>query len=647
MLRKTIASIALCLIGFYISAQDLNDKVLIDIDGDKVKVGEFLRVYQKNLDLVKDDSQKDIDGYLKLYTNYLLKLKEAYALKYDQRPDYKREFQTYKKQLSKNYLTDKTVTEKLVREAYDRMSQDVQVKHILIRLEDNETDTTAVYNQIMAFRERLINEDFESIRRDSHNGSSVFVEDLGYFSAFKMVYPFESVAYNTEVGAVSMPFRTRFGYHVLKVFDKRKSRGEVTVGHIFLSKNTPDSIGDPAERIQNIYKMIGQGKEFEDLAKQFSEDKSSSQKGGRLNSFKSGQLSSVKFEDMAFSLETIGEISIPFETDFGWHISKLYEKKPIGSFDELRPQVEARVKRDARSAVINESFIDSLKAQYNVSTDVDLSYFATILNDGYFKREWVKPDDLPKDKGLISIGTKDLSYVDFAVYLEKAQKRIREKKEFDRIVDMQFDSFVNEQILDYHESNLENINKEYAQVLTEYRDGLLLFDLMEDKIWNAVKEDTVGLKNFYEKNRDQYHWPERYKGVLVSSGNKKVLKEVKTVLQSDNDFKEIRKQFESKGSGDMIWTNRDFTKGTPKLPADLAISIGTSEIFEHNGTWHVLKIDDILPAGPKSFDEAKGKLISDYQAKMESEWMEELAGKYTLTIDDKVLSELKSSINKR
>ncbi|MBT8257108.1 MAG: peptidylprolyl isomerase, partial [Bacteroidia bacterium] len=347
MLRKTIASIALCLIGFYISAQDLNDKVLIDIDGDKVKVGEFLRVYQKNLDLVKDDSQKDIDGYLKLYTNYLLKLKEAYALKYDQRPDYKREFQTYKKQLSKNYLTDKTVTEKLVREAYDRMSQDVQVKHILIRLEDNETDTTAVYNQIMAFRERLINEDFESIRRDSHNGSSVFVEDLGYFSAFKMVYPFESVAYNTEVGAVSMPFRTRFGYHVLKVFDKRKSRGEVTVGHIFLSKNTPDSIGDPAERIQNIYKMIGQGKEFEDLAKQFSEDKSSSQKGGRLNSFKSGQLSSVKFEDMAFSLNTIGEISAPFETDFGWHISKLIEKKPIGSFDELRPQVEARVKRDA------------------------------------------------------------------------------------------------------------------------------------------------------------------------------------------------------------------------------------------------------------------------------------------------------------
>ncbi len=647
MFKNLILFIFTALINGPLLAQDLNDKVLITVDGDQVKVDEFLMVYQKNLELVKDESQRDIDGYLKLYSNYLLKLKEAYALGYDKTPKYIKEFNSYKKQLSRNYLTDKEITDRLVEEAYERMSQDVWVKHILVRLDESSGDTSAVYNQIMAFRDRLINEDFETIQKDSHNGNSVFVEDLGYFSAFKMVYDFETVAYNTAVGEVSQPFRTRFGYHVLKVFDKRESRGEVTVGHIFLSKNKPDSLGNPEDRIRNIFKMLQQGQSFEDLAKQFSEDPSSSKRGGRLNTFKSGQLSSVKFENMAFSLSEPDEISEPFETDFGWHIAKLYDKKPLAPFSELRAQLEARIKRDSRSSVINEAFISSLKKDYGVNTDVDLSYFSGIIDESYYRNEWSKPSDIPSENLLISIGSKELTYADFASYLEKNQKRIRDKKGYDQVVKSQFDDFINKELLNYHEANLENVNPDYAKVLKEYREGLLLFDLMEDKIWNAVKEDSIGLRTYFDENIEKYAWTERFKGILVSSAEEDELKNIRQALSSGMSYKEIRSTYEGMDNNDLLWTNRSFEKGSSRLPANLEYKPGTTEIYKHNGTWHVLRIDELIPAGPKTFEEARGSVINDYQNKLESDWLKALAKKYTISIDHEVLNELKSTLNKR
>ena len=397
-------------------AQKTNDEVLFTVDGSPILVTEFLRVYNKNLDLVKDESQKDIDGYLDLFVNYSLKLKEAYALEYDKKPQYIREFNSYKKQLSGNYLTDKKVTDAMVKEAYERISFDVKASHILIRLAESETDTAAVYNQMLAFRDRLIKDDFETIQKEIHNGNTVFAEDLGYFSGFKMVYAFENVAYNTDIGEVSQPFRTQFGYHVLKVHDKRESRGQVTVGHIFLAKDRKDSIINPAERINEIYKMIEQGQEFESVAKQFSEDQSSSKNGGKLKAFKSGQLSSVTFEDMAFSLAEVGEISEPFETDYGWHIAKLYKKEPIAPFEKMKRQLETRVKRDSRSSVINEAFIESLRQKYKISGVTDLSYFVSILNDDYFKQAWSVPVGLPQDQPLIKIEDQQLNYYDFTQF---------------------------------------------------------------------------------------------------------------------------------------------------------------------------------------------------------------------------------------
>ena len=313
-----------------IYAQDTSEDVLFTVAEEPIYVSEFLRVYNKNLDLVQDESQKNVDEYLSLFTNYKLKLKEAKTLKLHEKPSYKRELKTYKKQLAKNFISDNKVTDELVAEAYERVSYEVNANHILIKIPENANpqDTLVAYNAISKLRDKAINEGFETVRKEVHNGKSVFGEELSYFSGFRMVYKFENVAFNTDVGEISKPFRTRFGYHIVHVLDKRKSRGELTVAHIMVNeKPNDDSNGNPENRIQDIYKKLNQGEDFEALAKQFSDDKNSAPKGGMLASFSSGKLSSQEFEEVAFGLKNVGDISEPFKSEFGWHIIKLYKKK--------------------------------------------------------------------------------------------------------------------------------------------------------------------------------------------------------------------------------------------------------------------------------------------------------------------------------
>ena len=231
-----------------------NSKVLLSVEDEDVTTNEFMKLYNKNLDLVKDESQKELDNYLQLFIDYKLKLKEAKRLGFDNDATYKREFQNYKKQLTKNYINDNEVTETMVQEAYDRSLYDVKASHILILNDPQVEDTLVAYNKLLEYRKVLQEEGFEGAKSKFHDGKKVLVEDLGYFSVFKMVYDFESKAYNTKPGEVSMPFKTQFGYHVVRIDDKRLSKGKVTVAHIMISNKQKDSTLNIKERIDNIYK---------------------------------------------------------------------------------------------------------------------------------------------------------------------------------------------------------------------------------------------------------------------------------------------------------------------------------------------------------------------------------------------------------
>ena len=248
---------------FLCYSQNNSNDILFTIGDDSVNTKEFLRVYNKNLDLITDNSQKDIDNYLQLYIDYKLKVLEAYEKEYHKKESYISELNKYSSQLASNYLFDKNSQDSMLNEAYLRTKTEIKASHILIRIEDKDLDTLDIYNKLISYREDFKNYDLAYLIKKYHDGKNIFVEDLGYFSAFKMIYSFESKAYETKVGDISMPFRTRFGFHILKVEDKRESLGEVIVGHIMLSKDNNNS----QSKINSLYDSIIRVGNFESFAK--------------------------------------------------------------------------------------------------------------------------------------------------------------------------------------------------------------------------------------------------------------------------------------------------------------------------------------------------------------------------------------------
>lgn len=638
-------SVIVFLAFFSLNAQE--KQALFSVDDMPVYASEFERVYKKNLELVKDESQKNIDNYLDLFINYKLKIAEAKALGLDQKPGYLREFKGYKKQLSANFLSNNEVTENLVKEAYERLKYEINARHILVKIDENapENQKKLAQDEIEKLRGRVIEEGFEAVKKDIHNGRTLFAEELGYFTAFRMVYNFETAAYNTEVGKWSQPFQTQFGYHIVQVNDKRENRGEITVAHIMLTdKDTNTESAE--ERINDIYKRIEQGEDFEALAKQFSEDKSSSNKGGRLNTFSSGQLSSEIFEDKAFALKNTGEITEPFKSEFGYHIVKLIDKKGLNSFKEMEAQLKAKVKKDSRSVVINNSRFKKLKQKYKVKDNPEaLRYFTSILNEDYYQRSWNTPESFVGSKVLFTMNDQKVTYKDFAEFLYNTQRRRQERQPFDKLVASNYKDFLESKLTQYQENNLEFENEEYAQILNEYRDGLLLFDLMESKVWNAAREDSVGLENYYRQHQEKYFFDTRADAIIASSANKKDIKKVAKMLGNNESIEAIKKHVNTEKAISVSFIKDTVTTSHQALPKKFNMQKGVSKVFKHNDAFSVVKVNAVLPKTKKTFEEAKGKVISDFQEYKEKMWLDELSNKYQVNVNQDVLKQVKKNLN--
>lgn len=632
-----------------ICAQDKNTEVLFTVDDEPVFTSEFIRVYNKNLDLVQDESQKDVDEYLTLFTNYKLKLKEAKALGLHEKMSYKRELRNYRKQLAQSYITDTKITDALVKEAYERTLNEIKANHILIKVDANAKpqDTLLAYNKILELRNKALKEGFDTIRKAVHNGQTVFGEELGFFSGFKMVYKFENAAYNTPVGEISLPFRTQFGYHIVNVQERRVSRGERTVAHIMVAKNKKGASAEESKsRIFDIYNKLKQGEDFEALAKQFSDDKSSAPKGGMLSPFAGGQLSSQEFENVAFGLKNIGDISSPFKSKFGWHIIKLYDKKLIPSFENMKAELEQKIKRDSRSKLIDDALIKKLKIQYKVEGNPKaLQFFVSILNENYFKRAWKLPSNLElENKRLLKIDQKQITYKDFANYLLKTQRKFQPKMSLERLVAKKYEEFIKNRLLEYKEANLENENIEFAHIVSEYRDGLLLFDLMENTIWNATKTDSIAIKEYYNTNKEKYISPKRVSAIVASSTKQKTLKKVSKLLEQGSNIGDIKNLLNKNGKVQVIFTSDTMDAEHQALPEGFQFKKGISKIYKHNDAFVVVQVKDILPETQRTFEEAKGIVVSDYQTYKEKKWLSALSNKYRVVINEGALNKIKAKL---
>ncbi len=644
----------LLLVSFVSIAQNAPKEALFEINDKPYYSDEFSRIYKKNLDLVKDESQKDLDHYLELFIGYKLKVNRAYKLGLQNSQQYQNELKSYRAQLAKNYFNDTKITQELIEEGYNRLQTEVKAAHILIMVDENASaeDTLKAYKKAQDIRQKAMNgDDFGNLAMQFSQDPSAKENkgDLGYFSAFRMVYAFETAAFKTPKGKISEVVRTRFGYHIIKVDDIRANRGEVTVAHIMiLNPKADDADQDKAKNtIQDIYKKIQQGENFETLARQFSEDKSSAGKGGVLNKFASGQLSSDEFENMAFSLTMQNPISQPFQSQFGWHIVKLLEKHSIKTLEEMKPELESKIGKDDRSKLIAASLTDKLKKKYVFKRDD--KYYALLskmVTNDFYESKWAMPENMKESKvTLLTINKeRQVSGSEFLAYLEKQQKSGNGIKPIGKLVDLFYNNFLNEQLSNYYNDTLEGEFPEFANVMEEYRDGLLLFDLMEKEIWERSKTDTIGLKAFYETQKNQHVWKKRMDVIVCSSTKMDVIKKAQALLKKQGTIQSIKDKLNTKDVVEVMANSGIYEEGSDALPKNVQFKVGVSEIYKDGDYYFVTKVQKILPEGLKTFEECKGKVINDYQQYLEQNWVNDLKQEFKIKVNQDVFQKVKKEL---
>ncbi len=655
-MKKHVVYLSLALSSLSVVAQTTTDnRVLFTVGGDKVTVSDFQYVYNKNnVNNQADYSEKSLRDYLALYENFRLKVKEAEAMKLDTISSLKTELEGYRKQLAKSYLTDREISDKLITEAYDRSKIEVNASHILVRLDENANpaDTMAAYKKIMALKKRLDKgEAFEKVAKENSEDPSAKTNEgnIGYFTVFGTIYPFENACYNLKPGEVSqLPVRTEFGYHLVKLNNTRPARGQMHVAHLLLrfpEKATQEQKDSLKKKIDAIYSDIASGKvTFEEAVKTNSDDKATRVKGGELQWFGSGTSIRMvpEFEDAAFALAKDGDYTKPVMTQFGWHIIKRLERRDIASFNDAKADIKKRVERDSRSQVAKSVLIERIKREngFTQFADVKATYLAKI-DSTLLKGNW-RADSLLRtiDKGLFTLAGKTYTTNDFADYIEKNSKK-RTDKVKDALLNEYYDGFVNAKALEYEESTLETKKPDFKNLMKEYKDGILLFELMDRQVWTKAVKDTVGLETYRKNNEQKYMWGDRAEAVVFNCNDKKICDEAYK-LSTKKQVDEIKAKLNKDGAKARVSAiEGKYEKGQYEVVDKTEWKVGPTPVAKLNdSSYQFVLVKQIVKPEPKSLKEAKGYIVSDYQEYLEKTWLADLRNKYPIVVDDSVLKSL-------
>jgi len=656
MIRKAILS-SIVLLSFSSFAQKADKSaVIFSVAGEPVTVGEFEYVYTKNnINNQADYSEKSLNDYLNLYENFRLKVKEAESLKLDTISSLKTELEGYRKQLAKSYLTDKEITDKLIQEAYDRSKQEVNVSHILVGCDEgaNPADTLAAFKKAQEYRARLEKgEDFAKLAKESAEKSKgdPSAKDngglLGWFTVFQTIYPFESAAYNLKPGQISGPVRTQYGYHIVKLNNIRPTQGEIHVSHILLKFGEKATDADKEKvqsKVDSIYNQITQGKlTWDNAVTAFSEDRTSKNKKGELQWFGVGKMM-PEFETAAFALGKDGDISKPVKTAYGWHIIKRLEKRELPTFADAKNDFKKKVERDSRSSVAKTKLIERIKKENNFSENAANrnDFFKAI--DSVQIRTTLRKDSVKfgKELTLFTLAGKAYTTTDFAAYLEKVVKKRTDKKK-DGLLAEYYDGWVNQKSLDYEESQLEKKKPEFANLMKEYRDGILLFELTDRQVWGKATKDTVGLQQFYEANKSRYMYKERANADIYNCSDEKIATEARKLAEKHESPEEIQKKLNKEGSTSKVSIiSGKYEKGAYDVIDKTDWKKGLTPATKlSDGSYQFIDVKEIVKPEPKTLKEAKGYAVSDYQEYLEKKWLADLHLKYPIAVNEQVFKSL-------
>jgi peptidyl-prolyl cis-trans isomerase SurA len=654
MVKNLITAVTFMLLACTLHAQ--SEPTLFTVKGRPVPVSEFKYIYTKTNQEKADFSEKSLREYLELYTNFKLKVQKARDMQLDTIASLKSELDGYKKQLAKSYLEDKELSERLTREAYDRMLLDVDVSHMVVNCDRNRpaADTLKAYTRAANWLKMIQKgADFNTIARDSSEDK--FVKEnggnLGFITAMLPdgYYEIEQAIYSAKAGDVVGPVRSNAGYHLLRVNGTRPARGEVEVNQILIRKgDTPEAHQQKKMRADSAYAALQSGDKWEAVCLKFSEDKSTAPKAGYLGFFGINRYQKA-FEDAAFGLQNDGDYSKPVETTIGFHIIQRKSRRPIGTFDQLKRGLTERVKRDSRSEAARQSMISRIKKEgkYVEYPNVLANWTARQADTVFHTFKW-KPDPSKPQDVLFSYGSdRKFTVADFEDYCQRSGRdRMRGAGyPLTETISKMYKAWGDETALSFEESQLDKKYPEFKSLMREYEEGILLFEALKQNVWDRANSDTLGLQKYYEEElKMKYMWKERARVTFytLKTDDPKIVAKVRD-MAAKKPATEVLKKFNKKGKPEVLSVmEKLYEKDKNKDLGALWKAGDMTETKTDAGTKTAsfLKIEALVPPAPKQLSEARGYAVADYQDYLEKKWIQDLRKEYTVVIDEGVLKSL-------
>jgi len=506
-------------------------------------------------------------------------------------------------------------------------------------------DTLAAWNRIMELKKRLQKESFDSVAYNYSDDQSAKTNygSLGYFTAFDMIYPFEKAAYNTPVGQIYGPFRTQFGYHVIKVYDKRPNRGRVNLAHLML-KLSPEAKDDEVLRVKqkadSILSEIKAGKAtFEEMVATYSEDYNTQSRKGELGWVQSTDRAlPEEFRDAAFNMKEDGIVPQPVHSPYGWHIIKRLGIEGIKPKDSVYADFKRKISnpRDERYALTKQAVIERIKTEYNFTENpAALNNFITAADTTILYGTWADEKHAGLNEVMFKLGNAEYTQRDFSKFIETNQQPMP-RSSIEMVSKNLYKSFVEKSVWEYEENNLGNKYEKYRHLVQEYHDGILLFNLSEKKVWNKGITDTTGLKEFYEANKHKYMWKDRLEAAIYECQSEEICKKVKKWVKKKYADTTISRMAHDIHPLSLAIKTGKFQEGDHVVLNHIKWKKG-KYMVQIDGKHYFVVVKKKWPAMPKTLAEARGPITSEYQNMLDKQWIKELKKEYPVTINQATL----------
>ena len=642
----------------------LDNQVLMTIGNEDITVKEFTDVYYKNN--LKSDviEKKTVDEYLDLFTTFRMKVMEAERQQLDTSAKFQKELAGYRKQLAKPFMSSDDITEELVEEAYQRKLKDIRASHILIRCDKNAlpSDTLKAYNKAMNIRKKALAKDADfgaSADQYSEDPSAKGMEasdqaparpgnhgDLGYFSVFDMVYPFETGAYNTKEGEISMPVRSDFGYHIIKVNSITDALGSIQAAHIFLQIPFDAPAEDEAamkQKADNIYKelMAQDGKNWSEMVKQYTDDKGTIARDGALSNFTVSRIV-PEFIEACKSLEK-GQFAEPIRTMYGYHIIKLLDYSGVGSFEKEKKALTERIEKDMRSKKSEEMVLKQVKNEYHFKqNDKNLETFIASVDSTILRAAYEPAANVDMNAVLFSLDNNNTKVSDFVAYIKNNMSPQRYVTPATYAYQL-YENFSKETAMNYADAHLEEKYPEFKALVKEYRDGILLFDLMDKEVWDKAVKDTLGLQEFHDRNASKYMWGNRVYATIISVTRPESLPMVNALLDSGIALDSLKSTIQRDSIPAVFVRKGYYQKGDNQYVDKTEWKVGVRNEIPStvDQSTTIVCIRELRNPEPKTLKEARGLVTSDYQMELEQQWVQTLKERYPVKINEKVLDKVR------